>query len=182
MTAVTAKLLSAMGAYRVPADHLFVYFIFTNELTQEEMIRAKTKRCFVTVMSQAELLFTLSAKDKQVLENKLDSVNTETTAQIDVVLMETVGKFNIMHYGRRLARSWAIGQKGKNNGVLILIALNDKKVTIITGYGLQNVIADSFTLNIINQNFVPHFKTGDYFGGLDEGTDRIIKLIKDQVK
>ncbi len=125
---------------------------------------------------------TLSAKDKLLLENKLDAVNEATTVQIAVVIMQTVGKFNIMHYGRRLAKSWGIGQKDKNNGVLILVALNDRKVAILTGTGLQAVIADSVTSDIIQQNFAPHFKTGDYYGGLNEGTDRIIKIIKDQVK
>jgi uncharacterized protein len=121
---------------------------------------------------------TLSTKDKQRLEDKLVAVDQASTAQIAVVIVETVGKFNIMHYGRRLAKSWGIGQKDKNNGVLVLLALNDRKVAIITGIGLQNVVTDSFCTNVIQYNFLPHFKTGDFFGGLDEGTDRIIKLIK----
>jgi uncharacterized protein len=120
---------------------------------------------------------TLSAKDVQRLGNKLAAFNNLTKAQIAVVVMRSVGGVDIMQYGRKLANNWGIGQKGKNNGVLVLIALNDKKMAILTGAGLESILPDSVCHNIITTDFIPYFKKGNYFGGLDKGTNDIINYI-----
>lgn len=125
---------------------------------------------------------TLSAKDAQLLENKLNAFNVLTTAQIAVVIMESIEPYDIMRYGRKLANSWGIGQKGKNNGILVLVALNDRKVSILTGRGIESVVTDSICTDIIRNDFAPHFKKGDFYGGLDEGTNHLIKCIKGENK
>ena len=125
---------------------------------------------------------TLSAADKQQLENKLVAFDDSTSTQIAIVIIKSVGDYDINEYGAGLGRNWGIGQQGKNNGVLILVALDDRKLTIQTGYGVEgtlpDVIAQQIRLNDIN----PRFKQGDYFGGLDAATDDIIRYTKGEYK
>lgn len=120
---------------------------------------------------------TLSAINIDLLENKLERFDKQTTVQIAIVIFKSVGKFDIMQYGKQLGNSWGIGQKGKNNGVLILVAINDRKTAILTGESFENVVPDSFCSNIIQEKFRPNFKTGNYYIGLNEGVDELIKHI-----
>src|SRR5471030_604190 len=88
---------------------------------------------------------TLPADEKQQLENKLVAFNDSTTTQIAIVIIKSVGQYDINEYGTGLGRAWGIGQKGKNNGILILVALDDHKVTIQTGYGAEGAVPDITT-------------------------------------
>jgi len=121
---------------------------------------------------------TLSDRDKRSLENKLDALDAAKMAQLAIVIVPSVGKYDAMEYGFGLAQTWGIGQKRKNNGVLILVAINDHKAAILTGLGLENFITDAVCDKIIQNSLFPHFKNGDFFGGLDEGTYQLITLIK----
>jgi len=125
---------------------------------------------------------TLSADDKQRLEDKLVAFNDSTSTQIAVVLIKSVGDYDINDYGTRLGRKWGIGQKDKNNGILLLVAINDHKLTIQTGYGAEGALPDAITQDIIRKDITPRFKAGDYYGGLDAGTDDIIKYTKGEYK
>lgn len=124
----------------------------------------------------------LSADDKQKLENKLVAFNDSTSTQVAVVLIKSVGDYDISEYGALLIRDWGIGQKGKNNGVLVLAAINDRKVTIQTGYGVEGSLTDAATQQIIQQDIKPNFRAGDYYKGLDLATDDIIKYTKGEFK
>ena len=125
---------------------------------------------------------TLSAADKQQLEEKLVAFNDSTSTQIAVVIIKSVGDYDINEYGAGLGRNWGIGQKGKNNGILLLVALNDHKLTIQTGYGAEGPLPDVITHQIITTDITPRFKLNDYYGGLDAGTDDIIKYTKGEYK
>ncbi|MCJ8208798.1 TPM domain-containing protein [Mucilaginibacter sp. RS28] len=125
---------------------------------------------------------TLSANDKQQLENKLVAFNDSSSTQIAVVIIKSVGDYDINEYGTMLGRKWGIGQSGKNNGVLVLVALNDRKMTIQTGYGLEGALPDIVTQQIIQKDIKPLFRQGDYYGGLDKATDDIIKATKGEFK
>src|SRR5665213_2332368 len=125
---------------------------------------------------------TLSAGDKQQLENKLVAFNDSTTTQIAVVIMKSVGDYDINEYGQKLGRAWGIGTKGKNNGLLLLIALDDHKVTIQTGYGAEGAVTDAATHQIIQDDIVPRFRQNDYYGGINAATDDMIKLMKGEYK
>jgi len=125
---------------------------------------------------------TLSAGDKQSLEQKLVAFNDSTSTQIAVVLIKSVGDYDINEYGTMLGRKWGIGQKDKNNGILLLVAVNDHKLTIQTGYGAEGALPDAITQDIIRKDITPRFKAGDYYGGLDAGTDDIIKYTKGEYK
>jgi uncharacterized protein len=121
---------------------------------------------------------TLSASEKQQLEQKLVAFNDSTSTQIAVVIMKSTGEYDINDYGQRLGRAWGIGQKGKNNGILVLVAMGDRKVAIATGYGAEGALPDIITHEIIQNDITPNFKTGNYYAGLDEGTTDIMKYMK----
>jgi uncharacterized protein len=125
---------------------------------------------------------TLSATDRQKLENKLVAFNDSSSTQIAVVLIKSVGDYDINEYGQQLGRKWGIGQKGKNNGILLLVAVNDRKMTIQTGYGVEGALPDIIAQQIRLNDINPRFKQGDYYGGLDAGTDDIIKFTKGEYK
>jgi len=125
---------------------------------------------------------TLSADDKQKLESKLVAFNDSTSTQIAIVMIKSVGNYDIAEYGAALGRKWGIGQKGKNNGILILVALADRKLTIQTGYGAEGALPDIVTQEIRVNDINPRFKAGDYYGGLNAGVDQIIKYTKGEYK
>ncbi|MGN8072575.1 TPM domain-containing protein [Mucilaginibacter sp. 22184] len=125
---------------------------------------------------------TLSADDKQRLESKLVAFNDSSSTQIAIVMIKSVGKYDIAEYGAALGRKWGIGQKGKNNGILILVALADRKLTIQTGYGAEGALPDIVTQEIRVNDINPRFKAGDYYGGLNAGVDQIIKYTKGEYK
>jgi uncharacterized protein len=120
---------------------------------------------------------TLTEKQIKFLELKLEAFNKATTNQIAVVILESVGDNDIMLYGRKLANSWGIGQKAKNNGVLVLVAVSDRKTAIMTGKGLERVLTDPICHNLIETDLIPNFKKNDYYIGLDQCTNDLIKHI-----
>lgn len=117
----------------------------------------------------------LSVEEKNVLEQKLVAFNDSTSSQIAVVLMQSTGEYPIDDYAIALYRDWGIGQKDKDNGVVILCAMADRRVAIITGYGLEGALPDAVCKRIIEQNIKPNFKQKQYFNGLNEATDVVIK-------
>ncbi len=121
---------------------------------------------------------TLSAEEKQRLEDKLVAFNDSTSTQIAVVIIKSVGEYDIDQYGAQLGTKWGIGQSGKNNGILILVALGDRKLTIQTGYGVEGALPDVVAYQIRVNDINPRFKEGDYYGGLNAGIDQIIKYTK----
>ena len=125
---------------------------------------------------------TISPEQINQLEQKLVAFNDSTTTQIAVVLIKSLEGFDVADYGVRLAESWGIGGAKNNNGVLLLVSIGDRKVTIQTGYGVEGALPDAITKRIIEREITPNFKTGDYFSGLDQGTNAIISYTKGEYK
>ena len=125
---------------------------------------------------------TLTAEQKQQLERKLVALDDSTSNQIAVVIMKSVGDYDINDYAQKLGRAWGVGGKSKNNGVVLLIAMGDRKLSIQTGYGLEGALPDIYTKRIIENDIKPFFKENDYYGGIDAGTNSIISLIKGEYK
>lgn len=125
---------------------------------------------------------TLTADQRQNLENKLVAFNDSTSTQIAVVLLKSVGDYDINEYATKLGRNWGIGTKGKNNGILMLIAIGDRKVSIQTGYGAEGAVPDITTHEIIENDLKPNFKAGNYYAGIDAGTNSLIKYMKGEYK
>ncbi len=121
---------------------------------------------------------TLAPDQTEALENKLVSFDDSTSTQIAVVIIESTGDYDISDYAVALGRAWGIGNKDINNGVLLLVAKNDRKMWIATGYGLEGALPDATTKQIIENEIKPNFRENDFYRGLDEGTDAIIAATK----
>jgi len=121
---------------------------------------------------------TLSASQVQQLERKLVAFDDSTSTQIAVVIMKSTGQYDIADYGVRLAQRWGIGGKEHDNGILLLVALGDRAVTIQTGYGVEGAVPDAIAYRIIENEIKPAFRQGDYFSGIDRATDALIAYTK----
>jgi uncharacterized protein len=119
----------------------------------------------------------LSENELLSLESKLTAYNDTTSTQIAVVIVSTTYDYPIAQYAFQLGEKWGIGQKGKNNGALILVAKDDREVFIATGYGLEGAIPDALAKRIVEMQIVPAFKQGQFYRGLNEATDTMIKLL-----
>lgn len=125
---------------------------------------------------------TLSAAEIQQLEQKLVAFDDSTSIQVAIAVLKSVGDYDINDYALQLGRAWGVGTKGKDNGVMIVVALGDRKISIQTGYGVEGVLPDMYTRRIIENDIKPYFKSGNYYKGLDAGTDAIIALSKGEYK
>ncbi len=121
---------------------------------------------------------TLSSEQQQALEQKLVAFNDSSSNQITVVIIQNLDGSDVADYANRLAESWGIGQKQKDNGILFLISKEDRKIRIEVGYGLEGVVPDALSKRIIENDVKPAFKQGDFYGGIDAGTTSLIKLTK----
>ena len=122
----------------------------------------------------------LSADQRVILENKLATYEQTSGHQVAVAIVKSLEGNDVNLYGVELGRRWALGQKGKNDGVIIVVAPNEHKVSIQVGYGLEGDLTDATSSIIISHTMVPKFKAGDYLGGLWNGTDDIIKVVGGQ--
>ncbi|MEO1655327.1 MAG: TPM domain-containing protein, partial [Bacteroidota bacterium] len=118
----------------------------------------------------------MSEEEEQRLNQKLRDYNTETSTQIVIVNISSLEGRSIEEVANQIARNWGIGQKGQNNGVLILTSYSDRKVRIEVGYGLEPFIPDLMAKDIIDKYLTPNYKAQNFSQGLDQASDVIIKL------
>lgn len=120
----------------------------------------------------------LSASQKSTLENKLVKYSDTTSTQIVVaVIASTKGEY-INYLATEWAHEWGIGQAKEDNGVFILLARDDRKIMIATGYGVEHLITDAMSRRIIERDIIPYFKRNDYYGGLNRGADAIFEVLQ----
>jgi uncharacterized protein len=124
-----------------------------------------------------DLTGTLSPSEKQALEQKLAAWESRTTNQLAVLIVPTTKPETIEEYGIRVADAWKIGQKGKDNGAIFLIAKNDKQMRIEVGYGLEGDLTDVASRRIIGDTVAPLFSQGHFAAGINAGVDRIIAVV-----
>jgi len=127
-----------------------------------------------SVYDDAELL---SGYEKNALEQKLINYADTTSTQIVVATVNTINGEDIAFYATRWAHEWGIGQKDEDNGIFILIAKDDHKLTIQTGYGVEHLLTDALSKRIIENIITPEFKKGNFYGGLDRGTSAIMQIM-----
>ncbi|WP_052695158.1 TPM domain-containing protein [Hymenobacter sp. AT01-02] len=116
----------------------------------------------------------LNEADAKTLESGLRRYADNTGTQIVLVTVPSLGGRDVADYGRALGESWGIGQRDKNNGVVVLIGAQDRKVTIQAGSGLRNQITPELTSRVINQQMTPSFKQGRYFAGVRSGLNALM--------
>ncbi len=124
----------------------------------------------------------LQPDERQRLEDKLDAYNDSTSSQITIVIVKTTEPYVIGDYAFAIGRKWGVGQKGKNNGLVIAWATETRKVFIATGYGFEGSVPDGIAKRIINETIRPAFKAGNYYQGLDEATTEIIARANGEYK
>jgi uncharacterized protein len=110
-------------------------------------------------------------------EARLANLEAKTTNQLVVVTLSSLRGRTIEDYGYQLGRYWRVGQKDRNNGVLFIVAPNERKIRIEVGYGLEGTITDAIASVIIQNSILPRFRANDYPGGIKRGVDDIIKVM-----
>ena len=125
-----------------------------------------------------DLTGTLQPTQQAALEQTLQAFENTKGSQIAVLIVPTTQPETIEQYSIRVAESWKLGRKSVDDGVLLLVAMNDRKSRIEVGYGLEGAIPDAVAKRIVSEIITPHFKQEDYFGGIQAGVDRIIKVVE----
>jgi len=122
----------------------------------------------------------IDAATKRKLIPILQALHAKTTAQVGVAVVDTIGGGSVEEYAVKLFEKWGIGTKGKDNGVLLLVALNDRKMRIEVGYGLESVLPDAKAGAIMDDVIKPKFKAGDVNGGIVAGVEAIaVEIVKE---
>jgi uncharacterized protein len=119
----------------------------------------------------------LDPATRTALTEKLTALEDKTTDQFVVVTVKSLQGQTIENYGYQLGRHWGIGQKGKNNGVLLIVAPNERAVRIEVGYGLEGTLTDALTKVIIENVITPRFRANDYAGGITRGVDDVALVL-----
>jgi uncharacterized protein len=119
----------------------------------------------------------MDAATRTALIEQLAGLEQKTTDQLVVVTLKSLQGTSIEDYGYQLGRRWQIGQKDKNNGVLLIVAPNERKVRIEVGYGLEGTLTDAVTKLIIEDSILPRFKVADFSGGIKRGVEDIVQVL-----
>jgi uncharacterized protein len=126
------------------------------------------------VVDEADILDTAT---RAALTDKLAALEAKSTDQLVVVTLKSLQGTSIEDLGVQLGRRWQIGQKDKNNGVLLIVAPSERKVRIEVGYGLEGTLTDAISRLIIENGITPRFRANDYPGGITRGVDDIISVL-----
>lgn len=124
-----------------------------------------------------DLTHTLSQSQQAQLEDKLAAFESKKGSQIALLIVPSTQPEDIAQYSIRVVDKWKLGRKKADDGLLILVAKNDRKIRIEVGYGLEGAIPDLTAKRIVSEVIAPKFKQGDFYGGLDAGVDKLIALV-----
>ena len=123
-----------------------------------------------------DLTGTLSAQQKAELESSIAAYEARRGSQLAVLMLPTTQPEEIAQYSIRVAEAWKIGRKGVDDGLLLVVAKDDRRLRIEVGYGLEGVIPDSVARRVIDERITPRFREGDFFAGVRDGVNQLIKL------
>ncbi|WP_318342339.1 TPM domain-containing protein [Acinetobacter sp. 16] len=144
-----------------------------NDMAEGESIRG-LPTLNQPIIDQANIL---NATDKQQLEQKILNLYQQGKAQIGVIIVPTTGQEAIFDFALRTGEKWQLGSAKRDNGLLMAIAVNDRKIQILTGYGLEGVLPDVVLSRIIRNKITPYFKQGQYAQGISAGLDEISRIV-----
>jgi len=122
----------------------------------------------------------LKPEERTTLENKLSEFEKQTTNEIAIVIIESLEGDAIENVAQKVFTKWGIGKKDKNNGVLLLISLDDRQTRIQTGYGVEPYLTDIGTSYIQSDIITPAFKQGNYFNGINGAVDKMVEALGGQ--
>jgi uncharacterized protein len=124
----------------------------------------------------------LDAATREALRARLQSLEEKTGTQLIVATVKSLNGTSVEDYANRLFRHWRLGEKGRNNGVLLLQAPNERKIRIEVGYGLEGTLTDATSKLILSNTIAPRFKENDFNGGMTRGVDDIVKVLSGDVE
>ncbi|MFD1292285.1 TPM domain-containing protein [Lutibacter holmesii] len=124
----------------------------------------------------------LSSTEKATLEQKLIKYSDSTSTQIVLITIESLKGENINILAANWGHSWGIGQEKEDNGIVILLAKDDRKIAIQAGYGIEHLLTDALSKRIIERVIIPEFRKGGYYAGLDKGTYAIFEVLNGSYK
>jgi uncharacterized protein len=125
-----------------------------------------------------DLTGTLTPEQVGTLEQRLAAFEAKKGSQIVVLMLPSTKPEAIEQFSIRLAEAWKIGRKGTDDGLILVIAKEDRRLRIEVGYGLEGAIPDAVANRVISETITPRFKAGDYYGGISAGVDQLIKLVE----
>ena len=152
---------------------LTVFAQTPDELVKMEHPPKKLVQDYAKVFDAAQL---------NALENKLVAYDDSTSTQILVLTVESLDGYPLETFVNEIGEKWGVGTKGKDNGVVIVLSEKDRKITIRTGYSAQIHLPPSINKSIIDNVIIPHFKKGDYAGGIDAGVNSIFQAFAGKYK
>lgn len=153
---------------------LLLHYVGFSQYTIPEVPKFQT-----SVYDYANLL---QENEKQQLESKLVRYSDSTTTQIVAITIDDLKGEDISQLATKWAHTWGIGQAKEDNGILILLSKNERKIHIVNGYGIEDRMTAGITGEIIRNVIVPEFKAGSYYNGLDKGADAIFDVLKGKYK
>jgi uncharacterized protein len=151
---------------------LFVLLVVTGSLASAQKFPELAGQ---RVVDEANLL---TPQQEAELTDKLAALEQASSRQLVVATVGDLQGYPIEDFGYQLGRHWGIGQSEANNGTILLVAPNERKVRIEVGYGLEPILTDAFSNRIIDETIIPHFKANDMAGGIIAGTDAIIAQLQ----
>lgn len=158
----------------------FFYTLLSSLLLQTLLFAAPTfPELTGRVVDDAKIL---NSSQKQTLTKLLKEEEKNSSNQIVIVTLESLNGYDIADYGYQLGRHWGIGQKDKNNGVLLIVSMAEKKLRIEVGYGLEGALTDKISHEIIEYIIKPNFRSGNFYTGILKGTKAIIASVKGEYK
>jgi uncharacterized protein len=127
-----------------------------------------------------DLANVIDAATEADLDQRLDQLEQQTSSEMAVVTVPSLDGTTVEDYAERLFKEWGIGQAKSDNGVLVLVAPNEREMRIEVGYGLEGILPDGLAGQIIRDNFIPRFREDDYNGGIRDGVARVIDVVAKQ--
>lgn len=146
-----------------------------NQATPVGLAAAELPALTGRVVDEADLL---TPSDEQALNVKLSALEQEVGPQFVVVTVASLGGQPIERYGVQLGRRWGIGDKERDDGLLLIVAPNERKARIEVGYGLETRVTDPFADKVMREQLIPRFRENDFRGGIAAGSDALIERLR----
>lgn len=150
---------------------MLVLMLFTASAWAEVAVPAYSSRA-------VDLTATLSAEQLATLESKLAAFEASKGSQIAVLIVPTTEPEDIAQFGIRVADAWKSGRAKTDDGLILIVAKNDRKLRVEVGYGLEGAVPDAIAKRVISETITPKFKAGDFYGGIDAGVTQLMQLIE----
>jgi uncharacterized protein len=125
-----------------------------------------------------DLANVIDANVEAEIDGRLAQLERETSSEIAVATVPSLDGISVEEYANRLFKEWGVGQAKQDNGVLVLVAPNEREIRIEVGYGLEGVLPDGLAGQIIREDFIPRFRENDYSGGIRNGVSRVVEVVQ----